>query len=159
MFLDIFQEVDWFLVILWAAVFIVTLIVEIETFNLTTIWFCISAFVSLILAVLNVDPVIQVIVFIVLSILLLILTKPLVKKFMKNGVVRTNSDMIIGKIGYVTKDIIPNQYGEVKVQGNLWRAVNYNDITFREGEKVLIDEISGVKVIVSKFDEHSSNNK
>lgn len=143
--------INWYFVVLWASVFIITLIVEIETFNLTTIWFCISAFCSLILAVLKVPETYQIIVFIVFSIILLIATKPLVKKLTKNEVVKTNANRVIGEIGEVTKEIIPDEFGEVKVQGNLWRAVNYNNLSFVVGEKVLIEGISGVKVIVSKI--------
>lgn len=156
MILNITNDIEWFYVIMWAAIFIITLVIEIETFNLTTIWFCISALVALILSVFNVDIIIQVVVFIVLSVVLLILTKPLARKVMKKETIKTNTDRLINQIAVVTKEILPNEFGEVRIQGTFWRAVNYENLTFSIGENVIIDGISGVKLIVSKVEEESS---
>lgn len=139
----------------WAIVFIATLIHEIQSFNLTTIWFCISALVSLVLAIFGVHIVIQVVVFIVLSIILLLATKPLVKKFKSRPTVRTNADRIIGKIAKVTKKIEKNNYGEIIVDNNYWRAICKDDETYKVGEEVIIKEIEGIKVIVSKLEKEN----
>lgn len=137
----------------WAIVFVATLIHEIQSFNLTTIWFCISALVSLILAIFSVHIAIQIVVFIVLSIALLLATKPLVKKFKNRPVVRTNADRIIGKVAKVTQKIEKNSYGEIIIENNYWRAICKDDEIYEVDEQVIIKEIEGIKVIVSKIEE------
>lgn len=138
------------LVSFWAIVFILTLFHEIESFNLTTIWFCISAFISLILALFDVHYMIQISVFLVLSIVLLIATKPLVKKLKDKPIERTNTDRIIGLIAVVTKEVDGINYGEVVINNNYWRAINYNHLKFSVGEEVIIKNIEGIKVIIEK---------
>ncbi len=145
-----FDLTDISFVVVWAVIFVITLWLEIQSFNLTTIWFCISAFVSLILAAFQVLPIIQIIVFVVLSTGLLLATKPLVKKLKEKPIIRTNVDQIIGQVAVVTKEISLKEYGEVKINNNLWRAVTKDDFVYQIGDEVIINEISGVKVIVSK---------
>ena len=70
------------------------------------------------------------------------------KKFKGFSVVPTNSDMVIGKTGVVTKKIEANKYGEVKVFGNIWMATSSDEIDV--DNKVRILSIDGVKLIVEK---------
>ena len=128
-------------IVFWAVLVVFTIIIEVRTYNLTTIWFSISAFVSLILAIFGVHIIIQGVVFVVLSILLLLLTKPFVRKYMKEKDNRTNVDRLIGMVGVVTLEVAPEQYGEIIVAGAHWRAVNYDGLVFSVGEKVMIDKI------------------
>ncbi len=152
MFLFI-EDINWTFIVIWLTIFIVTLSLELQTVNLTSIWFSISALVSLILAVFVVSPVIQAIVFLVLSLLLLIATKPFVRKYLDRTKERTNMDRVLGATAIVTKEITPDEFGEVKVLGALWRAVPKEMDTFSVGEKVIVEEISGVKLIVKKKNE------
>ncbi len=146
-------NVDIMYISFWAIVFVITLIHEIQSFNLTTIWFCISALVSLILAIFGVHIAIQIVVFIVLSIALLLATKPLVKKFRDRPIERTNADRVLGQVAKVTKKIDKDNYGEVIVDNNYWRAICKDDNTYEVDEKVIIKGIEGIKVIVSKKEE------
>ena len=113
----------------WLIAFLVFLTIEMITINLVSIWFAIGAIVSMGLAYFTNNVLIQMIVFIVVSLVTLLITKPLVKKFKKVDFVPTNSDRVIGKVGEVTKRITPDEYGEVKV---------------------IITNIEGVKLIVKK---------
>jgi membrane protein implicated in regulation of membrane protease activity len=70
---------------------------------------------------------------------------------MQKDIIKTNSDRLIGMVGIVTQAIVPNEIGEVKVDNNLWRAVNNDNLSFVVGEKVLIDAIVGIKLVVSKI--------
>jgi membrane protein implicated in regulation of membrane protease activity len=143
--------IDWVMVVAWAIIFLVTLFIELETMDLVTIWFCLSSLVSLILGVLFLKPIWQIILFLVLSIGLILLTKPLAKKKMKTGIIRTNTDRFIGEIGIITQKILPNEIGEVKIENQLWRAINHEGLVFEPGEAVIIDAISGIKLVVSKI--------
>ncbi|HNZ49972.1 MAG TPA: NfeD family protein [Bacilli bacterium] len=152
LFLRAFEPVDWVMMVAWIIVFIVTLIIELETTNLTTIWFCLSSVVTIICGVLFAGPYLQIVIFVVLSLVLILATRPLTRKMMRKDIIKTNTDRLIGMIAVVTKEIHPNEIGEVKVENNLWRAINNDDLSFAVGEKVLIDAIVGIKLVVSKVD-------
>lgn len=144
--------VDWVMIVAWGIIFIITLIIELETMDLITIWFSLSALITLILGVFFLEPLYQIILFVGLSILLILLTKPLAKKKMRGTFVKTNSDRFIGMVAIVTKEIKPDEIGEVKADNQLWRAVNNDGFSFEIGEKVLVDAISGIKLVVSKIE-------
>lgn len=135
-------------VIAWFIAFLVLLFIEIITVNLVTIWFAAGALAAMIASFWIDSLVIQVIIFLVVSIVALLVTKPLIKKFKGFQVTPTNSERVIGKVGEVTKKIEKNKYGEVKVFGNTWTA--YCEEEVEVGEKVKVLEIEGVKLIVKK---------
>lgn len=140
----------WGYIIIWGIVLATAVVVEISTDGLTSIWFAIAALVSLILAAVNIDPIIQLIVFVVASIVLLLASRPIVKKFMNKEIVRTNSDKLVNMVGVVTKSINPNEIGEVKVNAELWRAITLDSESIEVGDNVVVNSFSGNKVIVSK---------
>ena len=135
----------------WFVAFLVFVFIELITVTLVTIWFAIGAIAAVITTFFTDSVVIQSIVFVVVSVLSLIITKPLVKKFKKFVITPTNSDRVIGKIGDVTKKISPNKYGEVKVFESIWTAKSDEEI--KVGEKVRVLSIEGVKLIVKKEDD------
>ena len=137
--------------LIWFIAFLVLLFIEIVTINLVTIWFAIGAIASMITSFFTTSIVIQIVVFIVVSVVSLLLTKPLMKKFKKFDVQPTNSDRVIGKSGDVIKKISKNEYGEVKVFGNVWTATSEDEIEV--GSKVKVIAIDGVKLIVKKEEE------
>ena len=136
------------MVIGWFIAFIILLIIELATVNLVTIWFAIGAVAAIISTIFTDSIVIQSIVFGVVSLLSLLITKPLIKKFKGFEVEATNSDRVIGKIGEVTKKITSNKYGEVKIFGNIWTATSEEEL--EAGQKVKVLSIDGVKLIVKK---------
>lgn len=135
----------------WFILFLVMLVIEFSTAGLVSIWFAFGALCTMGVATLTEHIVIQIISFIFISILSLILTKPLIKKFKVFDVQPTNSDRVIGKVADVTKDITPNNFGEVKIYGNYWTAVS--DVKIKTGTKVRVKAIEGVKLIVEKEEE------
>lgn len=141
----------WVMIVLWSIFIIVTIIIELETVDLVTIWFTIGAIGALIAAALGAQTILQLGIFAIISILLLLFTRPLTKKMMQNNFVRTNADRVIGMIGVVTKEILANEIGEVKVDNTLWRAIDLNGYEYKVGEKVSVDAISGTKIIISKI--------
>ena len=94
--------------------------------------------------------IIQTTVFLISSVILILATKPLVKKFAKVETTKTNAFSLIDKKGIVTKDISSiNSTGQVKVEGELWSATGENDMEISKGTEVKIKEIKGVKLIVT----------
>ena len=135
---------------IWLALLIVFIIVELLTFNLTTIWFAFGSLVSMLFAYAKFSPVAQIVIFLSVSILSVILAKPVAKKHLKVGKNKTNTDSLIGETGIVTKTIPALSTGHVKVKGQIWSADSVSGETITEGEKVEIVDIKGVKLLVTK---------
>lgn len=132
----------------WLIVVVLLTIAELMTVNLTTIWFVISGLASIGLSFVTDNFLIQFGVFVSLGIILLIVTKPLVKKFLASKDAKTNFDRIIGMTGIVVKDIDDINSGEVKVDGKIWTSIS--DEPIKVNEKVEILEIRGSKIKVRK---------
>lgn len=132
----------------WFIAFVILLFIELVTVNLVTIWFAIGAVAAIITTIFTDSILIQAIVFVVVSVISLLITKPLIKKIKKFEIEPTNSDRVIGKIGEVTEKIGRNKYGEVKVYGNTWTASSKQVIDV--GERVKVLAIDGVKLVVEK---------
>lgn len=135
----------------WFIAFVILILIELFTVNLVTIWFAIGTIASLLTSLYTYSVFIQLIVFIVVSIVSLIVTKPLIKKLKIREFVPTNSDRVIGEVATVTKAIEKDKNGEVKVLGNIWTACSDSKIAV--GAKVKVLAIDGVKLIVKVEEE------
>lgn len=142
----------WIMIALWSVFIIVTVIIELETVDMVTVWFTIGAIAALISAAFGATALLQIGIFLVISILLLLLTRKLTKNMSQKNFVRTNADRVIGTIGVVTRIVSVDEIGEVLAGTVSWRAITLSNHTFQVGEKVAIDAISGTKLIVSKID-------
>jgi len=140
--------------IVWAVFIVITAVIELQTSDLVTIWFTIGAVGALIAALFKLPIWLQLVIFLAISTVCLIATRPIAKKLQQKEVIRTNSDKVIGKVALVTKQISEDEIGEVKIEGREWRAINNDGITFEVGEKVMVEAISGTKLIVSKIEEN-----
>ena len=154
-FLKQFSPLDWTLIVAWVIIFVITIIVELETMNLVSIWFSIGALAALICGIFFAHPLLQIIIFIVTAVIAIALTRPLAKKTTNRSIIRTNVDRYIGKIGIVTKEISPFEIGEVKVENTYWRAINKDNESINVGEFVIVDGIEGIKFIVSKINNNT----
>jgi len=133
---------------LWLAVVIITLVIEFMTAEIVSIWFFFGSIVSLILAICKVDPAIQIIVFVAVSLLFMICVRPFIKKYTKRNEIKTNVDSFVGRIALVTEDIVDGNRGVVKLDGQEWSAISHDNIV--KGTKVVILSIEGNKLIVKE---------
>jgi membrane protein implicated in regulation of membrane protease activity len=140
-----------YMIIIWFVIIIVAAIIEINTMDLSSIWFSAGALVSFILSLVKFDEFGQIVVFLVVSLLLLISVRPIVKNYLKTNVISTNSDRLIGKVAVCTKEIKVGERGEVKIDGKYWLALSTADEDIEEDEKVEVLAIEGVKLIVNKI--------
>lgn len=136
------------MIIGWFIIFVLLIIIEFLTVNLVTLWFAVGAIAAIICSFFTDSVVVELFVFFAVSVITLLIMRPILKRFRKFDVVPTNLDRVIGKIGDVTRTIDPNQYGEVKVCGSSWTAASNTHID--KGSKVKILSIEGVKLIVQK---------
>lgn len=134
---------------IWLCVVILSLAVEALTAGLLSIWFVPPALVSMILAFCGVPTYLQTVVFFGLSILLLVFSRTIWKKYTSfKPVESTNADALIGKIGIVTEAIDNiNGIGSVKVSGQYWSARSFDGTEITENASVEILSIEGVKLI------------
>lgn len=141
-----------YMLYVWIALFVLFLIAEAITAQLTTIWFACGSLVSVILCIAGIDNIlIQVIAFTVVSVVVLVVTRPLVKKVINKKQTATNADRNIGCECVVT-ETIDNlaASGAVKVNGNIWTARSGDNEVIQEGEIVIAEKIDGVKIIVRR---------
>ncbi len=138
--------------IFWLILFVVLLIIEILTMGLTTVWFAGGALVAFILAFAGFELPVQIIVFLLVSILLLVLTRPIAIQFFNKEREKTNVDSLIGQKAIVLETIDTlHGTGRVEVNGMEWSAkVEDPTAVIEAGVVVSIEGIQGVKLIVKK---------
>ena len=140
----------------WLVLSGICLIIESFTLGFFVFWFSIGALFALIVSLFTTNIIIQSVVFIVSSTILLLLTKPLIKKIVKTPKTKsTNVYSIIGKEGIVLESIDNlNSTGKVKVSGELWSAIS--DSNIEKGETIKVLSVNGVKLKVKKVNEVSN---
>ena len=139
--------------LVWLIIAVVFLVVEAMTVEIVSIWFTAASIVSMILALCNLDLAWQIGGFAVTSILLIIFTRPLVAKYLQKNESKTNVESLIGNVATVTKVILPDDRGEVKVKGQYWLAISTDNKEIKENTKVSILAIEGAKLIVKNIEE------
>ena len=147
----------------WAAVAVVSLIVEAMTAELVSCWFAPSAIVSMILSGFVDLFWVQLLVFLVLSAVLLLVARRFVKKKLAaKGEPALNADSLIGRTGIVQEAVNNvSETGSVKVGGLVWtaRAADGNEGEIPAGTVVTIREIQGVKLICEPANEPETEQK
>ena len=131
----------------WVAALVVFLIVEAVTAGLVSIWFVFGSLVALGAAVW-----LQIFWFVIVSVATLVLTRPLVKRYVDSRSVATNADRSIGRAAVVTERIDNlAATGAVKLDGVVWTARSTDDaVAIETGERVTVRAIEGVKLIVER---------
>ena len=139
----------------WLVFMAALILFEIVSLGLTTIWFAVGALAAFITALLGGNLIVQIIVFVAVSVVSLIFTRPIAIKFFNQDRVKTNADSLIGQKAKVVEPIDNlGASGYVSVNGAVWmaRAEDGNEY-IEEGSTVVIEAISGAKLIVSLSEE------
>ncbi|MDO4323703.1 MAG: NfeD family protein [Lachnospiraceae bacterium] len=138
--------------VVWLVILVVLLAVEAVTLGLTTIWFAGGALAAFGMAIAGMEVLLQIIVFCVVSVLLLVITRPAAVRWLNREHVKTNAESLIGETAVVT-EAIDNlaSTGQARVKGQYWTARTPKDNQkIDTGKTVKIKEISGVKLIVEE---------
>ena len=140
--------------ILWLILAVVLLLVELMAVELVSVWFSAAALVVSIISasVPQLHLGWQILIFSILSTILLILTRPFARKFLKrrNGQ-ETNLETILNHTGIVEEKINNDlTEGTVKINGLIWSARSEDDSIIEKGELVVIQQIIGNKLIVKR---------
>ena len=128
-------------------------IIEIITTGFLAFWLGIGAIIAMCVSFFINNLIVQTVIFIISSVILILATKPLIKKFLKNNTsaeAKTNAFSIIGKKAIVIKNIDKiDGSGQIKVDGEVWSAEGEDDTVIEKGTEVEILKIDGVRAIVT----------
>ena len=148
-----------YLPVYWLIALVVFLVIEAATLGLATIGFAGGALVALIAAMCGAGIVIQIVLFLVVSLVLLFFTRPLAVRFLNKDTLKTNVDRVVGMEGVVTEEISNLAgTGKVSLGGNMWTARTEN-----EGGAIPVDavvtvlRVEGVKLIVKVKEKEGGN--
>ena len=136
----------------WLSILVLCIVIEIATMGLTTIWFAGGALIAAIASGLGAGVLVQWILFLVISLILLIFTRPLAVRYMNKGVSKTNVNSLIGGKAVVIQKINNlEQTGQVRINDIEWMARTSSDgVTIPEQTIVTIEAVQGVKLIVKE---------
>ena len=144
----------------WLVAFVILIGIEAATMALTTIWFAGGAVFAFFAAVLGFTIQTQLVVFLIVSFILLLFTRPFAMRFVNRETVKTNVDGLIGRRAKVITKIDNNEpSGATVVDGQEWTARSMDDaVTIPVGTHVVIKEVRGVKLIVEMIPETENRN-
>ncbi|MGN1350586.1 MAG: NfeD family protein [Anaerovoracaceae bacterium] len=135
----------------WLIIAVVMGIIEAFTVGLATIWFAGGAVAAALVSLITDKVIVQILVFLVVSLVLLYFTRPVAVKKLNRTTVKTNVDAVIGSIAVAESDICKNAKGSVSADNKIWTAVLAEDSPeVSKGELVRIEGIEGVKLVVRK---------
>ncbi len=147
--MEIFTQ-EFMIPAIWLILTIAFIVIEAMTTGIVTIWFAVGALSAFIIALCDGNLVVQIVAFVVVSIVLLIFTRKIFVQRLKTGTEKTNVDALIGQTAIVTTDITSMKTGTVRVDGKEWTAVALNEAeSFKIGDRVIVERIEGVKLVVS----------
>lgn len=143
----------------WLLAVGILLVLEMLTLGLTTIWFAGGAFVAFLASLCHVPVPIQIICFLVVSIVLLIFTRPIAEKYFNKNREKTNVDSLSGQQGRVFEEINSFlQTGKVLLNGMEWSAVSKQpEDIIPVDTKVVVVRVEGAHLVVKKAQEEANH--
>ena len=137
--------------IVWLIAFVVFALMELVSFQLTTIWFAVGALVASGVSALGGGLVLQLVTFIVVSGVIMYFVRPFAIKFINNKTEKTNVESMVGKQGKVIQEINNiSATGTVIIDGAEWTARSTNGDVIPVDVIVTVVSIEGVKAMVEK---------
>lgn len=140
--------------ILWLILFVGFLLLEGSTVAMISLWFAVGALAAMIASFLDAQVWLQVVLFLAVSGAMLILLRPLSKKYFTPKLLRTNVDAMVGTVGRITAQVDNvNATGQVKLGAMEWTARSSDGQPIPVGTLVKVDRIEGVKAFVTPVQE------
>ncbi len=137
---------------IWLGIMVAAIIFEAITVQLVSVWFAGGALITAIVTMfVDLDIWAQILIFVSVSLLFMIIARPLIKDRLDKQKQPTNADSVVGKIAVVEEEIDNiNGKGCVKINGSAWTARSADGAVIPRGANVRINKIEGVKLIVSQ---------
>lgn len=135
---------------IWLVLLIAFVLAEAATVSVVSLWFAAGALTAMVAAMLGAQLWLQILLFAVVSAVLLISLRPVIRKHFTPKLTRTNVDAVVGSEGFVTADIDNlHAQGQVKLGSVEWTARSSDDLPIPAGTRVRVDKVEGVKVFVT----------
>lgn len=139
------------MVFVWLVIAVVLGIFEAATVALVSIWFAIGAVAAMVPAYFNVPFWVQILVFILVSALCFVFTRPFFKKIIRVNKQPTNVDRLVGQEGVATDDIENIECrGKVFISGLTWSARSETGELIPQGAVVTVKKIEGATLVVKR---------
>ena len=147
-----------FMPYIWLLVIVAAIVVEASTSQLVSIWFVVGGIAALITSLFSDSLLLQIIMFVSVTLVTLLATRPLVKRILHFKKEDTNAGRYIGRIGLVTV-AIDNEHatGQVSVEGSVWSARSIDGTALPIGKEVVVQAIEGVKLLVKPVKKEEEN--
>ncbi len=140
------------MLIVWLCIGLAAVIIELLTPTaLISIWFACGAVIAGLLGLAGIDLTYQIVAFFVVSLVTMLVARPVATRYLRGNTVATNADRMIGSIATVTREIVQEHWGEVYVNSSYWSAVSVNGEFIEKGKKVKVLAIEGAKLIVKEL--------
>ena len=136
---------------IWTIILVLSIIIEAITIDLVSIWFGVGALVALVSQIFHASTTVQIVLFIVVSLICIVGSRPLAKRYLHGNTVKTNLDRMIGEHCLVTDTIQADKKGEVKVNDRVWFATSLNNEVITAGQYAQVVAIEGSHLIVKKI--------
>lgn len=134
----------------WLVLLILFVMMEASSVTLVSLWFAAGALVAVVAALLGASLTVQTVLFVLVSVVLLALLRPILKKYVDPKIQKTNVDSLVGRECTVTEDIDNlAACGRVKVGGMSWSARSAAGEHIPAGTVVKIEAVQGVKLLVT----------
>lgn len=138
--------------IVWLCIGIAAVVLELLTPTaLISIWFACGAIIAGILQLLGIDLTFQIAAFFIVSLVTMLVVRPIATRYLRGNTVATNADRMIGSVGTICQAIEEDHWGQVYVNSSYWSAVEVNGNSVLKGKKVKILAIEGAKLIVKEI--------
>lgn len=135
--------------IFWLILAVVMFVLEATTAQLVSIWFALGAVGGCITSLFTDVLWIQIVVAVLVTLITLLVTRPLAKRLTQVKLTHTNSDKYIGKDGVVTIAIDNvSATGQVKVGYSVWSAKSADGNVIEKDSKIVVKAIEGAKLVV-----------
>lgn len=139
-----------FAAFVWLGLVILFLIAEGATVSLVSLWFAAGAVVAMFAALLGAGAWLQTGLFLVVSGALLLMLRPIARRYLVPKITPTNVDSLVGSTGLVTEAIDNvTASGQVKLGAMEWTARSTTGENIPQGTLIRVDRIEGVKVYVT----------
>lgn len=142
--------------VIWLGLLLLFLVMEASTVALVSLWFAVGALAALLAAVFGGGIILQCVLFFAVSVVLLALARPILKRYVNPQIIKTNVESVVGTVGLVTEaidNLAPT--GQVKLGGMVWTARSVSGDPIPVGTQIRVERIEGVKVLVSPVPELS----
>jgi membrane protein implicated in regulation of membrane protease activity len=133
----------------WIIIAVACFLAELVVPQFFIFWFGVGSIGALVSHFLGVSYPYQWVVFAVISLAGLILTRRFARMILKKEPKKAGVGRLIDEVMLVTRDIDNTKgVGQVRGRGDIWRAISEDGTIIKEGSKVKVISVEGVSLVV-----------